>query len=339
MRWQREHGRHGLPWQRTRDPYRVWLSEIMLQQTRVETAAGYYTRFLQRFPDVRSLAGAPLEDVLRLWAGLGYYARARNAHRCAALVVERGGGRFPASARELQELPGIGASTAAAIAAFCHGERCAILDGNVRRVLARHAGIDGDTARGPARSRLHALAQALLPESRLMGTYTQAIMDLGATVCTRARPRCAECPVRDGCQARALGRIAELPARAAPRARRDRAVHVLVALHRRSVLVEQRPPRGIWGGLLALPEFASRRALQAAAARLGAQAPQAMTARRHAFTHFTLTFTPCIARICAPSRPRPAPGRRWLALSGIERAPLPAPLLSLLRELRAVRRA
>ena len=208
--WQTAHGRRGLPWQGARDPYRVWLSEIMLQQTRVATVVDYYARFLRRFPDLASLAAAPLADVMRLWAGLGYYSRARNLHACARRVVTEHGGEFPRDAQALARLPGIGRTTAAAIAAFCFDERVAILDGNVKRVLARHFGIEGDPRAAAVQCRLWQLAGELLPPRRAMRAYTQGLMDLGATVCTRARPRCEACPIASNCVALRTGRVIEL---------------------------------------------------------------------------------------------------------------------------------
>ncbi len=336
LQWHDRHGRHDLPWQNTRDPYRVWLSEIMLQQTQVGTVIGYYERFLQRFPDVGSLAAAPLEAVLALWAGLGYYARARLAHRCAQAVASRADGRFPRSAEALARLPGIGPSTAAAIAAFCFDERVAILDGNVKRVLARYRAIDGDPRRSAVLGQLWDTAHALLPPAAQIARYTQAIMDLGATVCTRARPRCAACPVHEDCAARRQGRTAELPARA-PRAQRpERRLHLLVALRADAVLVEERPPAGIWGGLLSLPEFPHVRAVRAAARALGGATTEPLPERRHAFTHLTLVFTPHLTSLPAPdARLRRAPqdpGYRWLPMAAVDTAALPAPIRRLLRE-------
>jgi A/G-specific adenine glycosylase len=202
--WQRSHGRHALPWQRTRDPYRVWLSEIMLQQTQVATVLGYYERFLTRFPDVAALAAAPVDDVLAAWSGLGYYSRARNLHCCAQAVVDAHGGRFPTSSRELATLPGIGRSTAAAIAAFCFGERAAILDGNVKRVLTRVLAFADDIASMAAERALWAHAERLLPEHDIE-SYTQGLMDLGATICSTRRPSCILCPLNDVCAARIEG--------------------------------------------------------------------------------------------------------------------------------------
>jgi A/G-specific adenine glycosylase len=332
--WQRRHGRRDLPWQRTRDPYRVWLSEIMLQQTQVATVIGYYERFLQRFPEVQSLAAADLPAVMPLWAGLGYYARARNLHACARAVVETHGGQFPRSARELAQLPGIGRSTAAAIAAFCFDERAAILDGNVKRVLARHFAVDGDPGKAAVERRLWALAADLLPVRPVdMPEYTQAVMDLGATLCTRATPRCDYCPVRASCVARRDGRVAQLPTARARRAPTKRTAHWLILVRDDAVLLEARPPAGVWGGLLAPPVFDTQRALAQALRALGIEArPRAWPQRRHAFTHFTLTFTPHV--VAAPTGVLFVAelGRVWLPLSTLDSAGLPAPVRALLRD-------
>ena len=252
--WQRRHGRHDLPWQGTRDPYRVWLSEVMLQQTQVATVLDYYGRFLERFPDVGSLAAAPLSDVLALWSGLGYYSRARNLHRCAQQVVADHGGRFPADSAALERLPGIGRSTAAAIAAFCFGERAAILDGNVKRVLARALGFDGDLAERRQELALWERAQALLPE-RGIEPYTQGLMDLGAQVCTRSRPACPACPLRGSCVAHALGRPEAYPVRTRRTSRGQRRSALLWLTHGDAVWLQQRPERGVWAGLWSLPEW------------------------------------------------------------------------------------
>ena len=211
--WQRLRGRHDLPWQNTRDPYRIWLSEIMLQQTQVATVIPYYERFLARFPDVAALAAAAQEDVMPYWAGLGYYARARNLHRCAQEIARDWQGRFPPTAEAIATLPGIGRSTAAAIAAFAYGERSPILDGNVKRVFTRHFGIAGDPSKREVEQRLWALAdtQVEVAPDLDMAAYTQGLMDLGATLCTRGKPACDKCPVADTCVARREGRQAELP--------------------------------------------------------------------------------------------------------------------------------
>ncbi len=307
----------------------------MLQQTRVATVVSYYTRFLQRFPDLPALAAAPREQVLQSWAGLGYYARARQAHACARLLVRTHAGRFPVRARELEQLPGIGPSTAAAIAAFCFGERAAILDANVKRVLTRRYAVEGDIGQPGTIDRLWRHARNLLPAAPDVGRYTQAIMDLGALVCTRTRPDCARCPVCADCLAHRLGRENELPARIARAERPVRVAHLLIVLHRRRVLLEQRAPSGIWGGMLSLPQFSSRSELLREARRLGAEsAPVAMAQRRHGFTHFTLAWTPSFVQLAGTRAGAQAPERRWLALRHIEDAALPAPILALLRSLR-----
>jgi A/G-specific adenine glycosylase len=306
----------------------------MLQQTQVATVLRYYARFLLRFPDVAALAAAPLEQVLELWAGLGYYSRARQLHACARIVAADRGGRFPDRAQDLQQLPGIGRSTAGAIAAFCFDERAAILDGNVRRVLARRFGIEGTPAVPEVERELWRLAEALLPAAGSVAAYTQAIMDLGATVCTRTAPRCDACPVAAECVARRDGRVEELPARRPARRVPVRRAHLLVALQGRAVLVEQRAAAGIWGGLLSLPEFDTAALLRAQARRLGAARPRALAPRRHGFTHFTLEFTPHLLLADPPALHASDAAERWLPLDRIEGAALPAPILGLLKEVR-----
>jgi A/G-specific adenine glycosylase len=262
IRWQRSHGRSGLPWQRTRDPYQVWLSEIMLQQTQVTTVLGYYDRFLERFPTVHALASAPSEDVLALWSGLGYYARARNLHRCAQVVVDAHGGEFPRTAAALAELPGIGPSTAAAIAAFCFGERAAILDGNVKRVLARVYGYEGDLSNAVAERELWSMARSLLPAGApgpeldaAMAGYTQGLMDLGATVCTVRRPACDACPAASMCRGLASGAPERFPVKTR-RLKRGRRAGVLLWLQRDDrVWLVRRGDSGVWAQLWTLPEF------------------------------------------------------------------------------------
>ena len=243
--WQRQAGRHDLPWQNTRDPYRIWLSEIMLQQTQVATVIPYYQRFLASFPDVASLAAAPVESVLAHWAGLGYYARARNLHRCAQEIMAVHGGEFPRSAAQLQSLSGIGRSTAAAIAAFAYGERAAILDGNVKRVLCRVFAIAEDVSRAAAERALWQRAESLLPAAEEMASYTQGLMDLGATLCTRRQPACARCPLADRCVAQREERQHLLPvARRRGKAPERQATFLLIS-DGQGVLLERRPARGI----------------------------------------------------------------------------------------------
>jgi A/G-specific adenine glycosylase len=332
--WQARRGRRDLPWQASRDPYRIWLSEVMLQQTQVAAVIPYFERFCARFPDVTALASAPLEDVLALWAGLGYYARARNLHACARRIVEDHGGRLPLDAAALAKLPGIGRSTAGAISAFCASARAPILDGNVRRVLSRHFAVEGWPGAPAVERVLWALAESLLPPGRQMPAYTQALMDLGATVCTRRAPDCARCPVAKTCAALATGRVEELPA---PRPRRRlprRRAWALVALHGDRVLLHRRAPSGLWGGLYALPQFDSLAALRRAAAALDPRRRlTTMPPRRHAFTHFSLTLLPRrldIDRLASELR---EDDRRWLPLGEIDAAPLPAPVRALLHEI------
>ncbi len=340
VRWQRVHGRHDLPWQRTRDPYRVWLSEIMLQQTQVATVLPYYARFLERFPDVAALARAHVDEVLACWSGLGYYRRAHHLHACARAVLERHGGVFPADAHALAQLPGIGRSTAAAIAVFGAGARAAILDGNVKRVLCRVFGVAGDPTRPAVERALWALAERELAREDVE-SYTQGLMDLGATVCTRARPGCAHCPLAGRCVARCSGRVDELPT---PRARRDaplRHAALLVAFDAGEVLLEKRPDEGIWGGLWSVPQTAfadaplARDALERwAREQLGdASAPaQVLAPLAHAFTHFRLSATPVVVQVGRATRARlaEAPGRLWLACSELAHAALPRPVKTLL---------
>ena len=296
--WQRAHGRAGLPWQQTRDPYRVWLSEIMLQQTQVTTVLGYYERFLQRFPDVAALAAAPAEDVLALWSGLGYYARARNLHRCAQAVVAEHGGAFPRSAAQLAELPGIGRSTAAAIAAFCFGERVAILDGNVKRVLTRVLAYDRDIAQAASEKALWAIATDLLPETpageplhAAMASYTQGLMDLGATVCTIRKPACDACPVFAMCQGRVSGAPEKFPVKTR-KLKRSRRASVLLWLQQRDrVWLVQRADSGVWAQLWSLPEFDAAATLE----RTVAQWPgtlEWMAPFKHVLTHFDWMLQP-----------------------------------------------
>lgn len=328
--WQRRCGRHDLPWQNTRDAYRVWLSEIMLQQTQVGTATPYYLRFLERFPNVGALAAAPVGAVLEAWAGLGYYARARNLHRCAQRVLSEFGGKFPAEPTQLAGLPGIGRSTAAAIAVFAYGARAAILDGNVKRVLTRCFGVDGFPGRAAVERSLWQLAEALLPEQEL-APYTQGLMDLGATLCTRAAPACAACPLAAQCVARREGRQSELPAPRPPRVVPEREVSVLLLHDGAHVLLERRPPAGIWGGLLALPEVA--RADAADFARLHAcrlLETRELPPLRHAFSHFRLLIRPYLCRVEACSNATGEPGWEWLPTAAFASAALPAPVRRIL---------
>ena len=330
--WQRRHGRHDLPWQGTRDAYRVWLSEIMLQQTQVATVVPYYERFVARFPDVASLARARLDEVLRLWAGLGYYSRARNLHRAARAIVRDFHGSFPRERRALEALPGVGRSTAAAIAALAFGASAPILDGNVKRVLARHFAVRGFPGQRAVEIRLWSLAETLMP-ARGVGAYTQALMDLGATVCKRSSPACEACPLNRSCIARARNRIAAYPQPRPRKALPLRDTTMLLLVHEGEALLEQRPPAGLWGGLWSLPEMpvgADARAHCAAKLGCDVGAAFALEPLRHGFTHFRLDIRPVLCEV-RRVRPRAAqPGTAWLALEDAMRAAVPAPVKKLL---------
>ncbi len=294
--WQRDHGRHGLPWQATRDPYRVWLSEVMLQQTQVVTVLGYFERFLVRFPTVSDLAAASIDDVLFLWSGLGYYSRARNLHRCAQLVMARHGGVFPSDVAALEALPGIGPSTAAALAAFCFSQPVSIFDGNVKRVMARYLGFEGDLSVRDAERTLHAHAQALLPSAAQaadMPAYTQGLMDLGATVCTRHQPRCDVCPLTQACVARASGKQAVLPHKTRRLVRKTQVWVTLVAKRPDgTVWLEQRPAKGIWAELYAFPSARTPQAVLDAVGLAPLTSVVDAPSFVHALTHLDMVIQP-----------------------------------------------
>ncbi|MGB6099758.1 MAG: A/G-specific adenine glycosylase [Comamonas sp.] len=328
VRWQAAHGRCDLPWQGTRDPYRVWLSEIMLQQTQVATVIGYYARFLARFPHVRALAAAEPDEVLALWSGLGYYSRARHLHRCAQMVAREHGGVFPQSAAELQKLPGIGRSTAAAIAAFCFGERAAILDGNVRRVLTRVLGFGADLVQAANERALWRQAQQLLPQTDVqlaMPRYTQGLMDLGATVCLAKNPQCDRCPLADLCVARRQGDPQRYPVRTRQIKRRVEAWWLLLYLDGgRRCWLAPRPPRGIWAGLYCPPVQTQ----PVGSDVLGSSADvKALAVVTHALTHRELQLHPVVIRGAEPSS---SPQGAWFGHDEWQRLGLPAPIRRLL---------
>jgi A/G-specific adenine glycosylase len=347
--WFDLHGRKHLPWQRNPDMYRVWVSEIMLQQTQVAAVIPYFERFMARFPTLPQLAAADLDEVLHLWTGLGYYARARNLHACARIVRERHGGEFPDGLAALMALPGIGRSTAGAILALACGIRHPILDGNVKRVLARVFGIAGDPSSAAVLAQLWQRAEACTPHTRI-GAYTQAIMDLGATVCTRTRPVCTLCPMNGLCVAAREGRQGELPtAKRRLRARPTREVVLLIAEHTasgdgsRTVLVERRPPAGVWGGLWSPPQFDSETAALAwvapfiagAPGPTAAAAPERLPPIEHSFTHFDLRLRPLriVCRPLAATLLADGDTRRWYALASPPRVGLPQPIRALFARL------
>ena len=339
--WQKQHGRNSLPWQNTRDPYRVWLSEIMLQQTQVTTVLTYYAKFLQRFPAVGDLAAAQTDEVMALWSGLGYYSRARNMHRCAQQVMALHHGRFPDSAALLQSLPGIGPSTAAAIASFCFAERVAILDGNVKRVLTRVLAFTGDLSHGLQERRLLEIAGTLLPEhdlANMMPRYTQGVMDLGATICTLRKPRCTVCPVQDLCQGFADKQPEKYPIKTRKLKRSAEMLALLWAQRPDgSVWMERRPMSGVWGGLYCLPIFESLDALKAFLPGHLHKRMGEIAAFKHVLTHKDLHLSPFVIRLLATeSMPLRASGDQllsvgnWFAPDTWQHLGLPAPIRKLL---------
>jgi len=338
LAWFDRHGRHDLPWQTPRTPYRVWLAEIMLQQTQVAAVIPYFQRFVARFPDVRSLAAAPADDVLQHWAGLGYYARARNLQRAAQLVMSEHGGEFPRELEAMTALPGVGRSTAGAVLAQAYGERHAILDGNVKRVLARHGAVEGWPGEPKVTRRLWALSESLLPRARLVD-YTQAIMDLGATLCTARNPACGGCPVSADCQAHLQGRVAQFPT---PRPRRERPLRharlLLVENAAGALLFERRPPAGIWGGLWCLPVLEGDEDAAAWLTRehgLAAEPLQTLAPLRHGFTHFELELQPLRLHAAGATGLRERAPLRWINMATDALPGLPAPVLKLLDRLQA----
>jgi len=338
--WQKRDGRHDLPWQNTRDPYAVWLSEIMLQQTQVAAVIPYYERFLARFPTLSALATAPLDDVLALWSGLGYYSRARNLHRAAQTVAEQHHGRFPETLDAVMALPGIGRSTAAAILVFAFGQRSAILDGNVKRVLARVRGIAGYPGEPAVAAQLWREAEALLPETGLR-QYTQGLMDLGATVCTRRNPNCTACPLSRMCIALQTNRVAALPVPKPRKPLPQRRTLMLVLQRAGDILLEKRPATGIWGGLWCFPEEeAGADAVAACARRYGAEVElrDPLPTIAHGFTHFNLDILPQPVTVAAWPQRAEEPGCLWISPDDALRAAVPKPVRDILEQLIGNRR-
>ena len=332
--WFDQHGRHDLPWQHPRSPYFVWLSEVMLQQTQVATVTPYFLRFTQRFPDIESLASASLDDVLALWAGLGYYSRARNLHACARQVMQAHQGEFPSDLDALLALPGIGRSSAGAIATQAFGARAAILDGNVKRVLARQIALHDWPGSAAAQVLLWQTAEARLPHARLTD-YSQALMDLGALLCTRKNPACNACPVQDSCASHAHQLTDAIPHAKPKRAAVHKCANWLLALDREGqILLERRPEHGIWGGLYSLPEFDDIEiAAKLQALGLKSKAPPVqLDTVRHVFTHFTLHAKPWLVPVNTDTAAR-EPGLRWINPLASSQLGLPAPIRALLDKL------
>ncbi len=333
--WQRQHGRHTLPWQASRDPYRIWVSEIMLQQTQVASVVPYFQRFIEHFPDLQSLASASQDAVLAQWSGLGYYSRARNLHRAAQRISEYHAGQFPHDIELIQSLPGIGRSTAAAIAALAFGQTHAILDGNVKRVLTRHAGISGWPGDKVVEARLWTLAKARLPTKNIEA-YTQGMMDLGASVCTRTRPACLTCPVARDCVGLQKNLIDKLPTPPSKKKLPEKQIRMLMLLDQQQILLQRRPSSGIWGGLWSLPELeveADPLSYCQTHFGLNVRHTASLPVILHSFTHFKLHIHPIVMRISSHSGLSPDPQHRWLAAHSALDMGLPAPVRKLLLQL------
>ncbi|MCC5863692.1 MAG: A/G-specific adenine glycosylase [Wenzhouxiangella sp.] len=317
LAWWECHGRHDLPWQIDRTPYRVWLSEIMLQQTQVGTVVPYFQRFTDCFPSLSDLARADLDEVMALWSGLGYYARARNLHAAARICAEQHKGCLPKTTEELQALPGIGESTANAIIAQAHDRRAPILDGNVKRVMARHAAIAGWPGKTAVQRQLWQESESRTPPDRARD-YTQAIMDLGATLCRRRKPDCANCPVASDCQALALNLVDQLPESRKPKPRPRRSTRLAVLQdEQRRIMLERRPPSGIWGGLWSLPELPhGDNRVQG----------QPLLSIEHHFTHFILDIHPVLVHASESSNISDNGDTEWLSVSEALSRGIPRPI-------------
>ena len=333
--WQLQHGRHHLPWQGSRDPYRIWLSEIMLQQTQVSTVIGYYARFLGRFPDIQTLAAASQDEVMPYWAGLGYYARARNLHRCAVELSLHWNNTFPPTAEEIATLPGIGRSTAAAIAAFAYAERCPIMDGNVKRVFARYFGIYGPSSQRATEKLLWETAEAVLdaaPAALDMAAYTQGLMDLGSSCCPRSKPQCHLCPLSASCYARINERQHELPTPKAKKTVPERHCKMLIIDRDGHILLERQPSPGIWGGLWSLPQYPDAQALAGACVNHGEspEPAQKMAGLMHVFSHFKLHIEPWYVQSKLSTTKESLPGQAWVPVDALPSTALPAPVKKIL---------
>lgn len=329
--WQQVFGRHDLPWQQTRDPYAIWVSEIMLQQTQVSAVINYYQRFMARFPNIASLAQASQDEVMQHWSGLGYYSRARNLHHAAQTIMQVHRGQFPQDFQTIQQLKGIGRSTAAAVSVFAFNQRQTILDGNVKRVLSRYHAIVGWPGLPKIEQQLWLLAEQLLPEQQLTA-YIQGLMDLGAMVCTRSKPKCPQCPLKVECQAYAHGLEQRLPTPKPRKVIPEKETTLLVCYHAGEVLLEKRPNSGIWGGLWSLPEMQMHEiATEIASQRyqIETEVLETMAVIPHAFTHYKLAITPqplAVTKVKATM-----PNTIWLSLDDAIEAAIPTPVRKILK--------
>lgn len=333
--WQKTHGRHDLPWQNTTDPYAIWVSEIMLQQTQVSAVVGYYGKFMRRFPDIAVLASASQDEVLQLWSGLGYYSRARNLHNAAITIVNKHGGKFPQDFNTIQTLCGIGRSTAAAIVSFAFNQTQTILDGNVKRVLARHFLIEGWPSAPKVESKLWLLAESLLPKQAMVA-YTQGLMDLGATLCTRSKPKCDSCPLVKTCKAYTQQRVHLLPTPKPRKVIPEKHTTMLIMLHGNNVMLEKRPPSGIWGGLWSFPEVDSDLEIdELLLNRFGviAQADKPLPILSHTFTHFKLHIQPQPLQVLKLNTSVCETSDVWLNIEDAISAAIPTPIRKILQSL------
>ena len=333
--WQKVHGRHNLPWQNTADPYAIWVSEIMLQQTQVTAVIGYYSKFMNQFSNIASLANATQDEILQHWSGLGYYSRARNLHKAAQTIMHEHNGQFPQDFDTIQTLSGIGRSTAAAIASFAFNQIQTILDGNVKRVLARHFLIDGWPSSPKVEKQLWALAEDLLPKQDMIA-YTQGLMDLGATLCTRSKPKCDVCPLNKTCEAYRQHRVSELPTPKPRKAIPERHITMLILLHGNEVLLEKRPSTGIWGGLWSFPEVETdfnTEAVVLSRFAMIAEADEPLATLSHALTHFKLYIQPQPLRVIKIHTKVCETDQIWLSIDDAITAAIPTPVRKILQSL------
>ncbi len=334
--WQKQYGRHDLPWQNTTDPYAIWVSEIMLQQTQVSAAIGYYAKFMTRFPTIAALANATQDEVLQHWSGLGYYSRARNLHNAAQTIMDEHSGEFPQNFETMQTLSGIGRSTAAAIASFAFNQVQTILDGNVKRVLTRHFAIAGWPSTPKIEKQLWTLAENLLPKSQMVA-YTQGLMDLGATLCTRSKPKCGTCPLNSTCEAYKQNLVGELPTPKPRKTIPEKQITMLIFLYGDEVLLEKRPPTGIWGGLWSFPETESTSDFAALSHNkfgINALANQPLPRLSHTFTHFKLHIQPQPLQVLTQLNQAKESGHVWLTIEDAIGAAIPSPVRTILQSLR-----
>ena len=338
LNWFDQHGRTDLPWQQNKTPYRVWVSEIMLQQTQVATVIGYYQRFMERFPDVQSLAAAEQDEVLHLWTGLGYYARARNLHKCAQTVVEKYQGVFPDTVEELESLSGIGRSTAGAIASISMGKHASILDGNVKRVLARFHAVEGWPGNKKVSDQMWGIADRYTPAERT-GDYTQAMMDMGATLCTRSKPACELCPLVTQCEAYAQKRVKDFPYSKPKKEKPVRSTRMLMIRHKGEYLLQQQPSSGIWGGLWIFPQQEVEHAPLEHKQLLSAVVleEESLTPFRHTFSHYHLDIHPVVIDVKRKPQQIGESEQIWYNPQQPASVGLAAPVKKLLDELTANR--